>query len=71
MLCSSVLSEVASRLLQVDGRYSMRQLLEGALLRRLVGPPSNQARAVTKAIAGYVIIAHFDHQPGAQRLPFR
>jgi hypothetical protein len=56
-------------LLQLDGRHSARQLLERALLWRLVEPPSHQARAVTEAIAGDVIIAHFNHELGAKRLP--
>jgi hypothetical protein len=68
-LTSSSSSGLVKSLLQLNGRHSARQLLERALLWRLVEPPSHQARAVTEAIAGDVIIAHFNHELGAKRLP--
>src|SRR5204863_3742311 len=48
----------------------MRQLLKGALCGRFVRPPSYKTGAVAEAIAGDVVIAHFDHEGGTQRLPF-
>ena len=50
---------------QLDSVYGARQLLERALFRRLVRPPSHEPRAMTEAIAGDVIITHFNNERGA------
>src|SRR5258708_34504295 len=57
-------------------RYQLRrtrlalQLIEGALPRRLVRPPAQELGSMTKAVAADVIVAHFRHELGRQRLPF-
>ena len=39
-----------------------RELVEGALARRLVGTPAQEAGAVAEAAAGDLVVADFDHQ---------
>src|SRR5690348_18388469 len=51
-------------------RLLLLHLLERALARRLVGPPAQELRAVTKAIAGKMVVADFDHKLRLERLPF-
>src|SRR5687767_11513553 len=46
------------------------KLLERALFGSFVGPPAYQFRAMAEAIAGDMIVAHFDDKVGPQRLPF-
>lgn len=49
----------------------MGQLIEGALPRRLVGPPSHEPCAVAEPIAGEMIVLHLDDQLRFQGFPFR
>lgn len=44
------------------------QLLHPALVRALVRAPAQQARAVPEAVAADMVIRHFHHQLGTQRL---
>ena len=60
----------ASLLLQPYSSHRAGQLLEGALGGGLIRPPSDELCAMAEAVAGYVVIAHLDHQLGAKRLPF-
>jgi hypothetical protein len=46
------------------------QLIEGALPRGFVGPPSQEPCAVAEAVAGEMIVLDLDHQPRLQRFPF-
>ena len=48
-----------------------RQLLECALTGRFVRPPAHKLGAVAEAVVGDVVIAHFHHELGLKRLPFR
>src|SRR5581483_12102969 len=47
------------------------QLLEGALLRRLVRAPAQDGCAVAEALAGEMVVADFDHELRFQRTPLR
>src|SRR3954462_12273663 len=47
------------------------QLLEGALLGRLVRTPAHELGAMAKAVAGNMVISNLAHQLGLERLPFR
>src|SRR5260370_6240429 len=48
---------------------SALDLRERAETRRLVGPPAQELRAVTKAAAREVIVTDLAHEPRRQRLP--
>ena len=52
-----------------DSRRYLVQLLERALSGRLVGPPSHELGTMAETVAGDVVIAHFDHELWAKRLP--
>src|SRR5690242_5090914 len=45
------------------------QLVDGALVGRLVRPPAQEAGAVTEAAAGDLVVADLGDQPGLERLP--
>src|ERR1044071_6541982 len=45
-------------------------LIERALFGSLVRPPAQQPRAMAKAVAGEVVVFNFNHEFGAERLPF-
>ena len=47
------------------------KLIEGALSRRLVGPPALDGGAVAEALAAEMIVANFDHEFWFQRTPLR
>src|SRR5437762_4188559 len=47
------------------------ELLHGALPRFLVGPPSQDCRAVPKAAASEMVIGHLDDKFRLERLPLR
>ena len=52
-----------------DGRD--RQLVEGALPGRLVGPPPDQLRAVPEPVRGDVVVLDLDDERRPERLPVR
>src|ERR1700704_1464524 len=45
-------------------------LIHRALLRRFVGPPAQQARAVAETVAREVVVADLDHELRLERHPF-
>src|SRR6478609_12128774 len=45
-------------------------LVHGALFRRLVGAPAEEAGAVAEAAAGEVVVFDFDDQFRSERFPF-
>src|SRR3954470_24338122 len=45
------------------------ELLQGTLLRRLIGPPAQDRGAVTKAFTGEMIVGDLDHELRLQRTP--
>src|SRR5688572_5454331 len=60
--------ESPKNLLQLIGR-SRLELLVGAIARRLVGAPAQEARRVPEALALHVVVLHLAHALDAQRLP--
>src|SRR4051812_15847641 len=54
---------------RIDGR--LFQLIERALLRRLVRPPAQDRGAVAKSFAAEMIVADLDDQFRLQRAPLR
>src|SRR6516162_1236780 len=49
--------------------FSLLDLIERALAGRFVGPPAHKPRPVPEALAGEMIVAHFDHERWSHRLP--
>ena len=45
-------------------------LLERALIRRLIWTPAHQLRSMAKSIAGDMVEPHLNDEFGSQRLPF-
>src|SRR5215471_4204869 len=56
--------------LEVFGYGFRRNLLEGALPRRLVWTKAKQLSSMTEAIAGNVVVADLDNDFRFERLPF-
>src|SRR2546423_14838693 len=50
--------------------FAVRDLIERTLLRRFVFSPPNDSCAVTKTVAGEMIVRHFHHYFRIDRLPF-
>ena len=67
VFCHSRLQDRADELTRAG---LLLHLLEGALLRRLVGPPAQELGAVAEAAAGDVVVAHLDDELGPERHPF-
>ena len=49
--------------------FSLRELIHLTLLRRLVGPPAEQFRAMAETIARHMIIANFDDEFRLEGVP--
>src|SRR5438477_11133143 len=50
--------------------FFLLDLVDGALLGRLVRTPAQQSGAMSKALAGEVIVADFNHEFWLKRHPF-
>jgi hypothetical protein len=49
--------------------FFLRELIHLTLLRRLVGPPAEQFRAMAETIARDMIVANFDDEFRLERVP--
>src|SRR5215212_8293738 len=60
---------LAEQFLQLRRAELGRELVEGAFLRILVGPPAEEAGAVAEAPAGDLVVADLGDECRPQRLP--
>jgi len=55
---------------QLGLHFATGDLIHRAFARRLVGPPTEEFRAVTESALGEVIVADFHDELGIERFPF-